>query len=927
MTEDTAVRRAGDPRLASTAREFADALTEVRLRAGLSIRDVARATGIPSGTLGGYFSGRHLPPATQPHLLGQVLDALRVTDRQEVAQWREALLRARHGGAAPASDPVPAADAGPSPYRGLEPFTESDAHLFFGREAIVDELAAAVVERAADPDQLRIIIVVGPSGSGKSSVLRAGLMPRLRGLRQDPWTAAVMVPGIDPLGALAHARAQLAQADPVLADPVLADPVLADPVLADPALAELAGAHPEGAPRALLVVDQAEEVFSPEVAPEDRTAFIAELVAAAEAIPAQDRTTVVVVGLRADFYGQAAADPDILPALRSAQVLLGSMPLTDLRRAIVAPADAVGVQVEPALVDLLLRDLSPRGQVQSGYDAGALPLVSHALLATWEHHRGNQLTVGDYLAAGGIAGAVQQTAEQVFTGLDDPGQAATQWLFAQLISVDDDGVMTRRRVSHDDLHHPDRATDLALDTAIEAFVSGRLLTAGERTLEVSHEALLSAWPRLSDWVRSDLDAIRLQRRISDAAAMWRERDRDPALVLRGSLLADAQQLAARPVNSPRTLSTAEQDYLAASTEAEQAERATERRQTNRLRGLVAVLATLGLLAGLLAGVALRSADEARTQQQAATLARDEATSRQLAIAADDLRAADPALAAQLSLAAYQVSPTVQARSSLLNSTGTPTPTRFVGPAGEMHATASPDGSVLAISGVDGVTRLWKRAEPGADPATSTGGFVPAGELPATGGPASVYAAAFSPDGTLLAIGSSQDGLALWNVADLAAPVQVGPPAQVAGAIYSVAFSPDGSQVAAGTSEPAVRRWSLPADSTATGGSRAPTELPGITSGFGGNVQSVAYHPDGELLATGSADGAVRIWSSPASGAPKLVSTTTVGEPTDFVYSVAFSPDGTLLASGARTGWSGSGTCATPGPRRPAVSRWALSPVG
>ncbi|MGB7979297.1 MAG: AAA family ATPase, partial [Candidatus Nanopelagicales bacterium] len=524
---------------------------------------------------------------------------------------------------APAVDAVPAASpapaGGPSPYRGLEPFTEADAPLFFGREQLVDELATAVTQRASDPDALRILIVVGPSGSGKSSVLRAGLIPRVRNDEHASWAVAALVPGTDPMGALAAARAALGDA-----------------------------------PRALLVVDQAEEVFSAEVAPQERTAFIAALVAAAEAGPSPERSTVVVVGLRADFYSQAAADPDILPALRSSQVLLGSMPLDDLRRAIVAPAAAVGVQVEPALVDLLLRDLSPRGQVQSGYDAGALPLVSHALLATWEHHRGDQLTVGDYVAAGGIVGAVQQTAEQVFAELDEPGRAAAQWLFAQLVTVDDDAVMTRRRVSHDDLHHPDRTTDLALDAVIEAFVSGRLLTAGERTLEVSHEALLSAWPRLSNWVRTDLDSTRLHRRISDAAAVWRERDQDAALVLRGSLLADAQQLAAQPANSPRTLSSAEQEYLAASTAMEQAERATERRRTTRLRGLVAVLATLALLAGLLAGLALRSADEARTQQQAATLARDEATSRQLAIAADDLRDADPALAAQLSLAAYQV---------------------------------------------------------------------------------------------------------------------------------------------------------------------------------------------------------------------------------------------------------------------------------
>ncbi len=428
-----------------------------------------------------------------------------------------------------------------------------------------------------------------------------------------------------------------------------------------------------------------------------------------------------------------------------------------------------------------------------------------------------------------------------------------------------------------------------MDAVIEAFVSGRLITAGERTLEVSHEALLTAWPRLSGWVRADLDAARRQRRISDAAALWRERDRDPAALLRGGPLAEAQELAAQPATSPRVLTGAEQEYVAASTARQQAEHDTEARRTSRLRTMVALMAVLALLAGLLAVAAVGSANDARAQGQAAARARDQATSRQLAIAADDLRVEDPALAAQLSLAAYQVSPTVQARSSLLNSTGTPTPTRFVGPAGEMHATARTDGSVLAISGVDGVTRLWatQADQPG------SGGYAPAGELPAVAGAHSIFASAFSPDGTLLATGSSQGWLTRWDLTDLAAPVQVGQPVQVDAAIQSLAFSPDGSQLAAGTSEPSLRRWALPAEA------EAPTELPTPTEEFGGLVQSVAYRPDGELLATGSADGTIRIWTTPTTGAPELVSATSVGEPTNFVHSVAFSPDGTLLASGGK----------------------------
>lgn len=856
MTEAMEISRprSVDPKEILTPEQFAAGLTALRERAGLSIRSLARATGIPSATLGGYFSGRHLPPTTQLQVLDQVLSSLGVQDADEVALWHEALLRARRpgGGRGPGAAPRGAAgDAGPSPYRGLEPFTEQDAALFFGREQVVGELVAAVQAGAGDPGAPTIWVLVGPSGSGKSSVLRAGLAARLRTVG---WDVAVMVPGADPLSALAAARAEVARAH-----------------------------------RAVIVVDQAEEIFSPELPTGQREEFLRHLVAEAQGTQTDGRSVAIVVGLRADFYGQAASEPDLLPALRSAQVLLGAMTPDDLRRAVVQPAEACGVQVDQELVDLLLRDLSPRGQGQVGYDAGALPLVSHALLAAWEHHRGARLSVADYLAVGGIEGAVQQTAETAVASLDAAGLAAAQWLFGQLVVVDDDRVMTRRRVSHDDLHHPDPATDLALDGVIEAFVAGRLLTAGDGTIEISHEALLTAWPRLHDWVLTDVDAARLQRRIAEAAAAWREQGRDPSALLRGGPLAEAQLLAARPASSHRVLSAAEQEFVAASAAEADRQESAERRRTTRLRALVAVMTVLAILAGLLAGVALVARDEAAQ-------ARDEALSRQLAIAANDLRQSDPALAAQLALAAYRAAPTVQARSSLLDSTAVPTPARYVGPVGEMAPVASPDGSLLAIGGVDGVTRLL-RVSVGAQIPDGPGSvaYQPVGELPVAGGAQKLYAAAFSPDGTLLAVGSEAGSVTVWDVGDVGAPREVATLEDSEASVLGLAFSGDGAQLAAATSEPAVRRWAL-----AQGGSEAPRALPPITEGFQGRVQSVAYAPEGSTLATGSADGTIRLWSAPGAGRATLLSSTSVGESTNFVHSVAFSPDGTLLASGEKS---------------------------
>lgn len=840
------------PASVTTGTQFAAALSELRLRRGRSIRDLARATGIPSATLGGYFSGRHLPPATQPQVFDTVLDELGVTDPQARIEWLDALARARRDGPARVAGRSTAA----CPYRGLEPFSDLDGDLFYGREQVVADLLHRVTQLADAPSGPRMLMVVGASGSGKSSVLRAGLVAAVRRQgEQEPqaqWSVSVIVPGADPVSSLAAARSALG-----------------------------------GGGRGLLVVDQAEEMFSPLVDRQARREFIDGLLDLAEA-GGDGPPVVVVAALRADFYGQAAADPELLPVLQDRQVLLGAMGLDDLRRAVIAPAGRVRVKVDPELVDLLMRDLHPRGHAHdpAGYEAGALPLVSHALLSAWGRHQGQRLTVADYVGAGGIAGAVQQSAESLVAKLDAQGLAAAQWLFGQLVVVDDDGAMTRRRVRPDDLHHPDPATDLALDDVIEAFVSGRLLTAGEEFLEVSHEALLSAWPRLREWVLSDLDAARLQRRIAVAAKTWRELDRDPGALLRGGALADAQALAARPLTSARVLAGPEQEFVAASSALAEAEATAAHRRTRRLQGLVAVMTVLALLAGTLTFVSMRAVQDANT-------ARDEALSRQLAITADDLRASDPALAAQMSLAAYRSAPTLQARSSLLDSTAVATPTRFTGPAGDMSAVASPDGRTLAISGLDGVTRLWQQVGPERD-AGEVPEYQATGELASGSGP--IYASAFSPDGRWLAIGAQPGLIVIWDMKDPGVPQRVAELKTDEATVYGLAFSSDSGQLAAGTSQPAVRRWAMP-----TGSASKPTELPSITEDFGGSVHAVAFRPGEDVLATGSEDGEVRTWTAPVSGPARLLGVGDTGDPANFVLAVAFAPDGSTLLSGDKGG--------------------------
>jgi WD40 repeat protein len=638
----------------------------------------------------------------------------------------------------------------------------------------------------------------------------------------------------------------------------------------------------EGNERRVLVIDQAEEIFSPEVPPARRAAFmdsLAELTAASN-----DRGCVVVMGLRADFYGQAAREVTLLPALRTAQLLLGAMSIDELRQAIVSPAEARGVAVDDELVNLLIRDLDPAPGRGAGYDPGALPLVSHALLASWRNHTGGRLTVADYLSAGGLHGAVKQTAEQMLASFDDTGRAAAQWLFTQLVLVDADGAMTRRRVEHDSLRHPDPATDRALDEVIEACIAGRLITAGETTLEISHEAMLTAWPRLHDWVLADVDAARLQTRIAQAAQVWQENDRDPDLLLRGGPLQDAEELSQATSTSSRTLTASESEYVQASAERASQGRMAERRRVRILRSIVAVTTVLALLTTALAGAAWWARAEADDQRVAAEQARDEAQAGELAITAATIRERDPAAAAQLSLAAYRVSPTLAARSSLSDSTGVPTPARFPVTPGEMSAAATGDGSLLAVTGKDGVTRLWQRTDSGTYEQLSD----VQSNAPGTPGP--IWVSAFTPDGALFVAADVADAydassVAFWDMRDPANPVSL-PSVDIDGSAKSLAVSSDGTRLAIGTATGMVYRWDL--------GDGPPTQLPPHEAGEA-EVSALAYSPDNQLLA-GTSSG--EILTVPGGREQALV--VVDGVPTT-VTDLAYSPDGRTVISTQKSG--------------------------
>src|SRR5215468_4454987 len=398
-----------DPGRIATQADFGDELRALRERAALRIRDVARASGIPVSTTGDYFSGRHLPAAQQ---LVRILEACGETDLTRIARWQDALNRVRRS-------PGRRTD---TPYRGLARFETRDARWFFGREDVTELL----VSLAAQPSDLPLILV-GPSGAGKSSVLRAGLLPRLRELADASGDIAGPVAVFEPTSS------------PVTdLDAYLAELTAGRPGSGAGRPGSGAGAEGSKGGRPALIVDQFEAVFTRCPDEAQRREFITRVCELA-------RNALVVLALRADFYDHALRYPGLASALQSRQVLLGPMTAEQVRRAITEPARLARVNVEDGLVGLLLADLAPQGGAGASgsgaggaYEPGALPLLSHAMLATWEHSRGGTLTMADYLASGGIKDALTQTAERAYGGLSPDQQQLARRLFLRLVHVADD---------------------------------------------------------------------------------------------------------------------------------------------------------------------------------------------------------------------------------------------------------------------------------------------------------------------------------------------------------------------------------------------------------------------------------------------------------------------------------------------------------
>jgi len=401
---------------------------------------------------------------------------------------------------------------GEPPYMGMRYFDTADAELFYGREALTRELAARV---ANEP----FLAIVGASGSGKSSVARAGLIPALK-----MGAVYVITPTAHPLESLAASLTR--ESESVTATSTLMDDLKNDSRSLRLYIRKiLAGS---GKPNLLLLVDQFEETFTQCKDFTERKVFIENLLAAADE---DDGRVRVALTLRADFYHHCAEYDGLRQALQAHQAYIGAMTPDELRQAITAPAEAAGWDFQPGLVDLILRDV--------GTEPGALPLLSHALLETWKRRQGRTLTLAGYADAGGVKKAIAQTAESVYDHLSSAEQGIARSIFLRLTELGEGVQDTRRRANLDELSQT-TATHDAVAKVLKTLTDARLITTEADSAEVAHEALIREWGTLRKWLDEDRESLRLHRHLTESAHEWQNRGREAGELYRGVRLKQIQ---------------------------------------------------------------------------------------------------------------------------------------------------------------------------------------------------------------------------------------------------------------------------------------------------------------------------------------------------------------------------------------------------
>ncbi len=721
------------------------------------------------------------------------------------------------------------------PYRGLLPYRETDAEIFYGRERVTSELVGRLASHVSRGGP---IVVTGASGVGKSSLLLAGLLPALsRGLQlpgSQYWRRMVITPTRDPLSELATCLAVVGGADAagiragLVCDPSRAHLAVRQAVVAGSARRAVGRSAQDGEEdRLLLVVDQFEQIFTLNAGPDgepDRRAFISALCAAAThpAGPDCRPPALVVIAVRGDFWDQCAAYPDLADALQHGQFIVGPMNESDLRLAFTGPADAAGLRIDPSLMTVLMADLRA---AEGDPTVGVLPLLSQAMLLTWENREGDRLTSHGYGQAGGLIRAVQTSADSTFDAMSALQQGIAREVLRSMVVVGREGRIARRPVARADLYYVVPNIEKSqVDAVLEAFAAKRLIVLDRDTAQIAHDALPAAWPRLRGWLEEDRAASILHGQLADDSAAWISQNKDSSFLYRGTQLAAVRQAAigwSADPDSHTALTTSERRFLLASEIA-----AARGRRQRRVLAVALVLLLIASVAG--AGIAVSSAHTANRQ-------RDLAVSNQLAAQSESLDGTDPVAASLLAAAASRFADTAAAHDSLLDAMAQPERAVLnTGPDSVRVVAFSPDGKSLAV-GAGTTVELWDVA---------THRLVR--RLGHIGSQVSkVSDLAFSPVGTMLAAVSANGTARLWNLATHRA---VGKPLRTGSSTYALGFNASDRPVLSIFKRGTIRSWAI-ASHREVGAAMPVGDV---------RVLSMALSPDATKLALATSDG-TQLW--------------------------------------------------------------------
>jgi WD40 repeat protein/transcriptional regulator with XRE-family HTH domain len=913
---------------------FGDLLRFLRRRAGITQLELSIAVGYSDAQVSRLE--QNLRPPDIPTIEARFVSALGLEDEPKaVARLLDLAANVRR-------EDVPG--LGLCPYKGLNYFEESDSDLYVGREKLTEKLVRRVLSltSSATPDQMRFLAVVGASGSGKSSLVHAGIIPALRWNKKSAdWQIQILTPTAHPLESLATSLTH--KNEPVSAITTLTDDLAHDSrslqIFVKRNLSSKNGSH------LLLVIDQFEELFALCRSEEEKSAFIGNLLTAASEA---DGAIIVLIALRADFYGHCANYIQLREALAKNQEYIGAMNEEELRRAIEEPARRGRWEFEPGLVELLLRDI--------GREPGALPLLSHALLETWQRRRGRVMTLSGYTSSGGVRGAIAETAESVFADrFTHDQQDVVRRIFLRLTELGDEtatGDMRRRTTFNELILKPEETN--TTHALLKVLADARLIVTNEDTVEVAHEALIREWPRLRGWLDDNRDGLRLHRQLTESAQEWEELDCDAELLYRGARLTQAQEWA---VTHRDEMNELESTFLNASiswAQREATEREAQRRreleaaqklaesEKQRAEQQTRFARQLGTRARYLTGafiiaviMALTAVFFGSQARQTAVIAQNDrriATARELAAAAINNLNVDPERSILLALQSVSTTRSVDGTIlpesvEALHRSIVTSPIRMTlldHQTRVLSADYSPDGTQLATIGDNGTVILWNANTgeellrlPGStqpnDLVTSQRvAYSPDGKLlaacdsnkiniydPATGSliqtldghKSDVTALAFSRDGIYLASGGADGSLFIWNIQSGNIVTRL---AGHTDGVEGLVFSPDGKWLITSSDDYTMKFWDA-----ATGELlRDFTELTGL-------VDSATFSPDGSKFAF--TDGAIHVW--------KLSSSTSEGK-TTITYeeilnlpggvSITFSPDGTKLATIWGTAASGNG---------------------